>query len=649
MTTEVSPYAHQPHSPSAEETVKVLAATSGNAKIHSLNWVRNELNEGKKRFNKFHRQCKEADTYYNGEFDFDVPDGGTMLRLGTFRSVVKTGIDHIAPSFMDVSVPPRSSRASAAAELAEKFLVGANHMSEISYPTKREVVKHQFLYGVAWKKVEFAGSEWSDFPEPPQEGDNEETYRQIIEDILASRDFCFPFTSTVVNPQEIVWDMTNPHNPHWVIRFYKVRAEWVRAHFPGWEQVRGKIVGDVSFYEVWTKDEVGYVADNRWAMSPRKHSYGLIPYTQYWAQTGISTTGNRPDHLYQGLGHGNYAMISAQSQLASQFIDITKKTAWASREFAGPTALVKDVIANYSDEPGAYNHIPPGVSVNKSDVVEAPQSIIVGKEILDDAIEEATVSKIARGQKPSGAASGYHSAVLAGIAALNFGSVQEATERGIQRDNELYLRIVELVIRDRVTVWGKTEAGNLDATITPKDIRGHYVNIVRLNTVAPEEQERKINMWSNQWRAGFVDHQTALRNAGVSNPLEVSANIAAEEFFKNEMVQMAFAQAAAQSIPLLQQQLAAVGAAPTTGDTANAAAQNILNTQGAMQLPNPGNFMTGNRAGITPNTPGAGPSGTTRPVIPGSRGEAELVARQISGPRSGNVRVPGRQLPPGLG
>lgn len=649
MTTEISPYTSQPSSPSATETVKLLAAVAGNARIHSLNWVRSELSEGRKRFNKFYRQCREADSYYNGEFDFDVPDGGTMLRLGTFRSVVKTGIDHIAPSFMDVSVPPRSARAAAAAELAEKFLIGSNHMSETSYPTRREAVKHQFLYGVSWKKVEFAGSEWADFPEPPQEDDNEETYRQIIEDILARRDFCFPFTATVINPQEMVWDMTSPFNPKWVIRFYKVRAEWIRAHFPDWEHIRGKISGEVSFYEVWTKDEVAYVADDKWAMSPRKHSYGIIPYTQYWPQTGITTVGRRPDHLYQGLGHGNYAMISAQSQLASQFIDITKKTAWPSREITGPTALAKEVIANYSDEPGAYNHIPPGISVDKSDVVEAPQSIIVGKDILDDAIEEATVSKIARGQKPSGAASGYHSAVLAGIAALNFGSVQEATERGIQRDNELYLRIVELVIRDRVTVWGKTEAGNLDATIRPKDIRGHYINIVRLNTVAPEEQERKVNMWSNQWRAGFVDHQTALRNAGVTNPLEVSANIAAEQFFRSELVQAAFAQAAAQSIPLLQQQLEAVQAAPTATQTAEQAAQNILNTQGAMQLANAGNFQAGNQAGTRPNTPGGGPSGTVRPVLPGSAGEADLIARQISGPRSGNVRVPGRDLAPGLG
>lgn len=646
MPTEAPSITQQAIAPSVDETVRLLAAEVGKARIESISWVRNELTEGRRRFNKFYKQCREADTYYNGEFSFDVPDGGTMLRLGTFRSVIKTGIDHIAPSFMDVSVPPRSARATAAAELTEKFLIGANHMSEQYTPTQREVVKHQFLYGIAWKKIEFKGTEWDEFPAPPGPDDNEDTYRQIIDDIVSSRDFSFPFTSSVVNPQELVWDMTDPFDPKWVIRFYKVRAEWIRAHFPSWERVRGKVAGYVSFYEVWTKDEVAYVGDERWAMAPRPHSYGLMPYNQNWPQTGITTVGHKPDDLYQGLGHGNFGMISAQSQLASQFVDITKKTAWPSREVSGPTALAKEVIANYSDEPGAYNHVPPGIVVSKSDIVEAPQSIIVGKEILDDAIEEATVSKIARGQKPSGAASGYHSAVLAGIAALNFGSVQEATQRGLQRDNELYLRIVELVIRDRVTVWGKTETGNLDATIRPKDIRGHYVNIVRLNTVAPEEQERKINMWSNQWRSGFVDHQTALRNAGVSNPLEVSANIAAEEFFKNELVQQAFAQAAAQAIPLLQQQLVAVEAENPEA-VATRTAENILNTQGGLQLSNTGNFAAGNQAGTRPNNPGGGPSGTTRPVMPGSAGEADLIARQISGPRSGNVRVPGRDLAPG--
>jgi hypothetical protein len=624
LTTEL--YTGAPTHPTHEQTVEILAAKVGDAQIDSLSWVRNELNEGKMRFNRFYRQCREADTFYNGEFNFDTPQGGTMLRLGTFRSVIKTGVDHVAPSFMDVTVPPRSPRASAAAEKVEKFLLGANHMSEMNHPTKREVVKHQFLYGVAWKKIEFSGTQWSDFPAPPEEGEKEESYRDQIEDMLAERDFTFPFTSEAVNPQEMVWDLSDPFNPKYVIRFYKVRAEWIRAHFPQWEKDRGTITGYVPFFEVWTRDMVCYVADNVWAMKPRRHSYGRIPYVQYWSQTGITTVGRRPEHLYQGLGHGNYGMITAQSQLASQYIDITKKSAWRPREVHGPAALASDVIANYSDEPGAFNHIPPGVSVEAADIVEAPQSVISGKSILDDAIEEATVSKVSRGQQPQSSASGYHAAVLAGIAALNFGSVQEATERGLQGDNELYLRIVENVIRDRVTVWGKTEAGSLDATIRPKDIKGHYVNIVRLNTIAPEEQERKVNMWSEQWRVGFVDHQTALRKAGVSNPLEVSASIAAEKFFENEMVQQAFAQAASAAIPMLQQQLEAIEAETTPTQNAENAAQNILDTQGALQLSNTGNFNGQNQAGTRPFNPGSGNQGT---VKPNSVDDANLIARQF--------------------
>jgi len=626
LTTELY-YSGAPTHPTHEETVAVLGAKVGEAGIDSLSWVRNELSEGKLRFNKFYRQCREADTYYNGEFNFDTPQGGTMLRLGTFRSVVKTGVDHVAPSFMDVTVPARSPRASAAAERAEKFLTGANHMSEMSNPTKREVVKHQFLYGVAWKKIEFTGHQWADFPSPPAEGEKEEAYRDKIEDLLSERDFSFPFSAETVNPQEMVWDLSNPFNPSFVIRFYRVRAEWIRAHFPEWESKRGAITGYVPFFEVWTKDSVAYVADNVWAMKPRNHSYGRLPYVQYFPQTGITTVGRKPENLYQGMGHGNYGMISAQSQMASQFIDITKKAAWRNREVHGPAALANDVIANYSDEPGAINHIPPGVTVVASEVIDAPQSVLMGKDLLDDAIEEATVSKVSRGNSPKQSASGYHAAVLAGIAALNFGSVQEATERGLQGDNELYLRIVDSVIRDRVTVWGKTEAGSLDATLRPKDIRGHYVNIVRLNTVAPEEQERKVSMWSEQWRAGFVDHQTALRKAGVSNPLEVSAAIAAEKFFDNELVQQAFAQAASSAIPLLQQSLEAIQSDPSNADTAASAAENIVNTQGALQLSNPGNFNGQNQAATgAPSAPGGGIPPAVKPTGVGDQG---LIARQM--------------------
>ena len=111
-------------------------------------------------------------------------------------------------------------------------------------------------------------------------------------------------------------------------------------------------------------------------------------------------------------------------------------------------------------------------------------------------------------------------------------------ERGLQDKGEIVLSIVENVINDRVTVFGKTEAGTLDATIKPKDINGHYVNIVRINSVSPEEQERRLNLWSNLWRAGYVDLDTALRKGGVANPLEVRAKLLEEGFMNSESVQM---------------------------------------------------------------------------------------------------------------
>lgn len=640
--------AQQEGVPSGDSTDRqlagLIAADPGKEPKRDLEFVLELYSRGRMMFSRFWRNCRMADEFYNGEYQFAVPRGGTMLKLGTFRSVVKTGVDHIAPSFMDITVPPRSPRALAAAELTEKFLVGANHMAEQKTPTRREIVKHQFLYGIGWKKTEFDGSMWGDIPLPPEEGEDDTEYREAIAAIIEARDFNFPFSSQVINPQEAIWDL-NPVEPRWFMRFAEIEAAWVSAHFPGWQ--RRSSSGRVVFIEFWTKTWVGYIADNLWAMRPREHAYGVLPFTRYWPQTGITTVGRKPEDLYQGIGHANWPMLIAQSQLASQYIDITRKTAWPSREFIGPAALVAEVRDNYSDEPGSMNHILPGVEVRRSEIVEAPQSIIAAKDMIDDAIEEATVSKVARGQRPTGAASGYMVASLAGIASLNFGSVEEATEAGCAKDNELYLRIVENVIRDPVTVWGKTEAGSLDATIRPRDIRGHYVNIVRLNTVSPEEQERKVNLWSNMWRTGFVDHITALRNAGVSNPLEVSARIGAEEFFKNPMVQQAYAQIAASSIPILQQALQAAQNPPPPDE--GATAENILNSQGSTQLPNPGNFQQGNQAGTRPAAPGGGVPGTVRPVIPGSLQEVDLLGRQLSVPRSGNIRVPGGALAPGGG
>ena len=621
----------------AEETVNLLSAPPLNEPELSEAWVRTQLSRGgaADRFTKFYDNCSEADEFYLGEFDFSVPLGGTKVNLGTFHSIIETLVAHASPRFMDIDVPPPGPRAGARAELIEKFLNGAHHMLEQNTPVKREIVKHQGLYGVSLVKFEFAGHQWGEMPEPPPEGEDMSEYEKQVKEISENRKFKFPIISEVINPQECVWD-TASTNPRWIIRNSEIDSEWIMAHFPEYEGSFSD--GKCDFAEVWTSTHVGYMAEGEWAMKPRRHAYGRIPWIIFHPQTGIKTVGQKPEHMYRGIGSGNFGMIRAESRLASQYLDIVSRNAWSSLNFKGPRGMTEEVMQEFSQEPGARNYVPPNVDVEPQDVSEAPQSILTAMSTLERAIEANTVPAVARGERPVGAASGYHTAVLADIASLNFGAIVDATERGLQEANEIILRIVENVIGDTVTVFGNTEAGAIDAKIKPNDIKGHYVSTIRLTSTSPEEQERKLSLWRDTWASGFVDWTTALRKAGVSNPLEVVGNRIAEDFFNMPEIQQAFAAVAAKSLPILQQAVEAAQAG-TGGMDMSALAENILNTG---PMPNAGQFQQGNQAGVVGGQ-------AVRPVIPGSVEEQNRIGRQMASPRRGPQPTTGGPVPPGLG
>ena len=609
----------------------------------SIDWVQSTLDSGRKEFDSFYDNCEEAEEFYLSNFDFSVPETGSQIRLGTAHSTINTLVAHVTPQFLDISVPPPGPKGQVRAELLEKFLRGANHMLEQFSPTRRETAKHMALYGVAFEKTEFAANRWEEFPEPP-EGDDVGDYQEQLQDVLNRRNINWPITSTCINPKMMVWDTNNIQNPRWVMHFYEIDASWVRAHFPSWD---GPVEGTVEFVETWTHSQVCYMADGKFALEPKRHGYKTLPFTMYWPHTGLMTDGNDASHLYRGILHGNFDMLRAESRLASQYLDIVGNSAWPTRDFRGPPGITEQVMEQYEETPGAKNFLPQNVNVERAITPDPPSSIVVAQQMMQQAIESNTAPAVSRGQRPTGAASGYHTAVLAGIAALNFGAYVEAAQRGLQDRNAIILHIIENVIQDKVTVFGKTETGPMDAIVRPKDIKGHYVNMVQLSPTSPEEQERKLNLYNSLWRTGFIDQDTALRKAGVSNALEVRSKLLAEGFLKSEQVQQVLQGEAARRVPILQQLVEASGAA--TGQEAEEIAQNILNTQGDTQLPNAGNFSAGNQPQRSPATERARVETNTRPVVPGSLREQELVGRQIASPRTGNRRVQGADLPPGLG
>jgi len=626
-----------------QEEVKREQANPLEEPLLSLEWVKGTLEAKKVQFEEFYANCKEAEEFYLSNFDFDVPETGSQIRLGTAHSTINTLVAHVTPQFLDISVPPPGPKGQARAETLEKFLRGANHMLEQFSPTRRETAKHMALYGIAFEKTEFAANRWEDFPEPPEDDSNLSNYQEQLQDVLDRRNINWPITSSCINPKMMVWDINN-QTPRWVMHYYEIDASWVKAHFPKWD---GPAEGIVEFVETWTHSQVCYMAEGKFALEPRRHGYKTLPFTMYWPHTGLMTDGNEPATLYRGILQGNFDMLRAESRLASQYLDIVGNAAWPTRDFRGPPGITEQVMEQYEETPGAKNFLPQNVEITQSETPDPPQSIIIAQQMMQGAIEANTAPAVSRGERPTGAASGYHTAVLAGIAALNFGAYVEAAQRGLQDRNSIILHIIENVIQDKVTVFGKTETGPLDAVIRPNDIRGHYMNLVQLTPTSPEEQERKLNLWNNLWRTGFVDHDTSLRKAGVSNALEVRSKLLAEAFLQSEQVQQVLQSEAARRIPLLQQIVEATGAA--TGQEAQQIAQNILDTQTSQQLPNPGNFTEGNQPFRSPATEGARVETNTRPVVPGSLREQELVGRQIAGQRTGNRRVPTSDLPPGMG
>jgi len=209
----------------SSEIIDVEASNPLDEPELSLFWIAEKSATGNEIFRNFKNQCKMLDDFFLNDFDFSVPENGTMIRLGTAQSVINTLVAHVSPQFLDISVPPPGPRGQARAENMEKFLTGAHHMIEHRSPVYRELTKHAGLYGIAWEKL------WSDFPEPPPHMEEDGTYRQRVQDVIEKRSITWPIKSVAVNPQNLVWDMNNGTQPRWVIYEYQVDAEWVQAHF----------------------------------------------------------------------------------------------------------------------------------------------------------------------------------------------------------------------------------------------------------------------------------------------------------------------------------------------------------------------------------------------------------------------------------
>lgn len=593
------------------------------------------------KFGNFHEQCRKAFQYYQGEFDPRMPQGSRAVRLPTFRDRINTAMAQITAGYVDISVPPRRISSRGTAERTEKFLTRARAMMEKQTATDEEMLLHMMLYGVAFKKLAFDVGSMVQLPELPERNSARATkaYMDAVDLAMDSQSGRLPITAKVITPTEMIWDLADP-NPRWMVWRTKRPTTLIHAYFPEWAAEEEAGEQNLDLYEIWTKDYVAFWCADKWARVPQKHEYGMIPILMAQPKLSIDDDRHAPEERYRGLGHGVYELLEMESRMASMFVDIAEKSAWPYFEIHGSASQAERVKRTYSTRPNAINYVPNGVDVVKGEVGEAPRSLLEGRQMLQDAINTSIFTSVTARRPENGPSSGYQTAVLQGIASLNLTPTMLAYKRVLESQNELVLRIVENVIQRSLTVAGVDMDGASLVSLHPDDIRGYYANIVELNAMSPDEQERKARLWSDMYRVGWVDHRYSLTQGGVQNPHAVMLAVQMEMIQKSDPVTFALIQQVLGRIPYLSQQLDAVGElslAEQTRAQEEQFANAVLNSQGSNQLPNPGNFQPGNSLGNTPNTPGSGLPGTVRPVIPGSPEEANLTARQFQ-------NIPGQRV-----
>lgn len=593
------------------------------------------------KFSQFHEQCKIAYQYYHLNFDPEMPEGSRSVRLPTFRDRINTAMAQIMAGYVDISVPPKRISSRGVAERTEKFLHRARMMLERQTPTDEIMLIDMMLYGVAFKKIAFDLESLWKLPELPKSNSRTTTraYAKAVDDAMDAQANRFPMVARNIEPTEMIWD-TASHDPRWMVWKTKRPISIVQAYFPEWGVDDDASEAEVDLYEIWTKKQVAFWCGGRWAMAPRTHEYGMIPILMATPKLSKDNEAHRPEERYRGLGHGVYELLEMESRMAGMFVDIAEKSAWPYWEVHGAPGPAAALMAEWKTEPNSMNHVPPNMDVVRGDVGEAPRSLLEGRQMLQDAINTSIFTSVASRRPESGPSSGYQTAVLQGIASLNLTPTMLAFKRVLEQQNELVLRTVEKVIRRSLSVSGTDRDGASIVSISPDEINGYYANIVEINAMSPDEQERKARLWSEMWRGGWVDHRYSLIQGGVQNPLSVMLSVQMEQIAKSDPMTMLLIQAAMSRIPYLAQQLDAVGEDSEQilqEQQENAYVENVLNTQGSAQLANSGNFQLGNNAGATPNTPGSGTPGTVRPRRPGSFEEQDLIARQIANQPGGRV------------
>jgi len=390
----------------------------------------------------------------------------------------------------------------------------------------------------------------------------------------------FPLMMSCVNPRTFFPDPAR----EFVIEAFDRKGLEIQAMFP---DVVTNSETTKLWIEYWDAEKFIYM----WGediLHEGPHPFGFLPYVWRDAGLGYVDHENSPEALYRGILFPVKDVLEIQAKNLAQADAIISETAWPGVDFSGANKkLVEATKASYEIGPGQANAVPAGVEITRHGGGEPPRALWDMYSLTSGEIDSATVPRVARGESPRGAASGYKTAILSGMARLKFGGVVTNIQSMIEEVNIDLLKLVENVFGVQ-QVWGYTyDSEMVSEVITLDDIDGFYSNFVTVSAIPPEEKERTIMVGLRLLQAKAISLRYFLTQyLRPTNPREVEDQLYVDELMHDPQVRQMLLQRAFQSYEA-SAMLENVGA--------DDAADMVLGTQGSPVPPMGGSYVESER------------------------------------------------------
>lgn len=601
-------------------------------------------------YRNFHHQCAGEDTYYDLEFPILQVEGFTAHHPASARIAIDDAAAQIDTSSLQVEVPSRTSSAKhqeAAIRLRQFYLGAWRAVLEADDTLLHRAAKSMFQYGLACFKTVYDQQLWGDAPQRKR-GENDEAFEERIVEWRGKMRHYFPHKVILVHPANVMPDPTIVSTPSagcaYVIEKYRRKAADVAIRYPEWSEGRPqkKMNEFVDWIEYWDANEFWYICDKKKVVQG-KHDYGFVPYEFCDAGLGYSSSDGAPEKRWRGLLHGVHDELQLEARLIYQMEAMIRIHAFGPKtlKITAPETTLQDaerVQKTWSFHPAAMNILPLGVDLDEPTFPNLPPEVMALLGVTQAGIEKATVARVARGERPVGAASGYMTAVLAGLARIKFGPALKSLCRALANINQNFVMLVESYMPNGITVWGYMDAESFDVTLKPEDINNYYVNTVKLSGIAPEEQSRLLHDGIALYQAGLTSKRYVQEKfLQMENPIEDDTQLLIERVLQSPDVMAMLTRALMQSQEVEERAEALVGPAGEALRTAEGAPMiPSIGTRG--QPPSP--FATA--------APFERRAQGVRPTMPGSPEEINLMGRQMAAGGTPMSQRLGARLGPGV-